>query len=45
MHSLQNTSESSLWISLGKQSWEILSEQEILSQVSFYRDLVKLCLR
>lgn len=35
MHPLQSTSEPSLWISLGKQSWEIFSEQEMLSQVSF----------
>lgn len=35
MHPVQGTSEFSLWSSLGKQSWEIFSEQEMLSQVSF----------
>lgn len=35
MHPVQGTSESSLWISPGKQSWEIFSEQEMLRQVSF----------
>lgn len=35
MHPVQGTSESSLWFSLGKQSWENSGEQEMLSQVSF----------
>lgn len=35
MHPVQGTSESSLWSSLCKESWEIFSEQEMLGQVSF----------
>lgn len=35
MHPLKRTSESSLWTSLGKESWEIFSEQEMLGQVGF----------